>query len=391
MEGLSGFSFNYCVPTEVVFGNGRLAEAGELAARYGKKALLVTGHSGAVKALAEKVMESLKNAGVDAVWFDGVIPNPTTAVISKGAEIAKKEKCQVIIGLGGGSSMDTAKAIAVEAVHEGSAWDYLFYKNRPSEKTLPVIAIGTTAGTGAQTTMIAVLTNEECKDKSAICSPYIFPRIALVDPETTVSMPPSVTAQTGFDAFCHNFESYLSVKESPMGDALSLDAIRRVAVYLPRAVADGNDMEARSQMAWVDTLGGFTNSCAGTTLPHGLGMQISGHCPWVSHGQSLAVLYPSFTRYTRPAAIEKFARVARIFDPGLNSVDDETASMECCRLIDEFLKKIHLWIGFEDLNITKDQIKEIAACGQVLGDYKRNPRIATLEEIYDILMESCKR
>ena len=392
MGSLMNWNFGYYVPTEVVFGCGRVAEVGELAKRFGTRALLVTvPEFEAVHGLYEKVKNSLRDAGVEVFHFDGVVPNPTTDVVSAGARTAKQEKVQVVIGLGGGSSMDTAKAIAVEASHEGTAWDYLYYKTPPTDKTLPIIAISTTAGTGSQATSVAVVTNSAKKDKSALSNRNLFPRIAVVDPEVTATMPASVTAQTGFDAFCHNFESYLSVRASAMVEALALDAIRRVIEYLPRAVGDGTDMEARTQMAWVDTLGGFTNACAGTTLPHGLGMQIGGHCPQVTHGQALAAVYPSFTRYTRPAAVGKFAAVARVFDPALAGVDDETASLRCCELIDEFLKKIHLWIGLKGLGVSLQDVREIADCGQVLGDYKRNPRVATIEEMYQILMESYER
>lgn len=391
MEPNLNWNFNYFIPTEVVFGCGRVAEVGKLVRRFGDRALLVTGPSPRLRGLYDRVLEALRLEGIEAAHFDGVIPNPTTDVVSAGAAMAKAHGAQMIIGIGGGSSMDTAKAIAVEASHEGTAWDHLYYKDPPTEKTLPIITIGTTAGTGSQTTTVAVITNPALKDKSAISNRNVFPKLAIVDPELTATMPPAVTAQTGFDAFCHNFESYLSVRAGAVVEALALDAIRRVFRYLPRAIADGTDMEARTQMAWVDTLGGMTNACAGTTLPHGLGMQIGGHCPHVSHGQALAVLYPSFTRYTRPAAVEKFAAVARVLDPAMAQADDETASLRCCELIDDFLKAIGLWIGFEDLGVSKAEIREIADCGQVLGDYKRNPRVATIEEMYDLLMDSYHR
>lgn len=385
-------NFNYFAPTEIVFGCGRVEEVGVCAARYGSKALLVTvPEFPAVSALYARVKASLAAAGVDCAHFDGVIPNPTTDVVTAGAKLAKEFGAQVVVGLGGGSSMDTAKAIAVEATHPGTAWDYNCHTDGPTDKTLPIIAIGTTAGTGSQTTPCAVITKTSDKDKSAIWHKNIFPRVAIVDPEVTATMPKSVTAQTGFDAFCHNFEAYLSVNTNPLVEAMALDAIRIVAQYLPRALADGSDMEARSQMAWADTLGGLTNSSAGVTLPHGLGMQVGGHCPHVTHGQALAVFYPAFTRYTWPAAVEKFAAVGRIFDPSLKDLDDRAAAEASCAVIDQFLKDIGLWLSFEDLNVTKEDIRQIADCGQVLGDYLNNPRVATVDEMYDLLMSCYQR
>ena len=391
-ESLMNWTFNCYMPTEVIFGCGKIQEVGKLAKRFGNKALLVTNSANSPRGeLYRRVMDILKEEGIESWNFDGVVANPTTDSISAGAKIAKENGVEMVIGLGGGSAMDTAKAIAVEATHDGSAWDHLYYKDPPTEKTLPIIAIGTTAGTGSQTTSVAVLTNPETKDKSAISNRNVFPKIAIVDPELTYSMPKNITAQTGFDAFCHNFESLLSIKAGPMNEALCIDAIKRVFKYLLRVVKDGTDEEARIEMSWVDTLGGYTNAFAGTTLPHGLGMQIGGHCPWVTHGQALAAIYPSFTRYTRETSKAIYAKLARELDSKLNEVSDEEASLKLCEMIDDLLKSIDLYIGLKDVNVTMDDIRAIADCGQVLGDYKRNPRVASIEEMYDMLVESYER
>jgi alcohol dehydrogenase class IV len=385
-------SFNYFAPTQIVFGCGRVDEIGSYAARFGRRALLVSGSSSkSVASLVKRIESKLKDAGVETAHFNGVIPNPTTDVVSKGAELAKQFGAEAVIGIGGGSSMDAAKAIAVEATHPGTAWDYLHYTGGPTEKTLPIITVGTTAGTGSQTTPCSVITKTENKDKSAIWHKNIFPRVAIVDPETTASMPPKVTAQTGFDAFCHNFEAYISAGSNAFVEAMALDALKIIAEYLPKAVTDGGDIEARSKMAWADTLGGLSISSAGVTLPHGLGMQIGGHCPNVSHGESLAVIYPEFTRFTYKSAVEKFAAAGRIFNRDLEKMGDEAAAEQCCDEIDSFLKRIGLWVSLDDLGVTDSDIRAIADCGQVLGDYKNNPRVATIEEMFEILSKSRKR
>jgi alcohol dehydrogenase class IV len=396
--------FTYFAPTEIIFGWGCLKEIGGLAARYGKKALVVTGHSSSGgTALYGRVTEYLAEAGVESARFDGVIPNPTTGVVSAGAELVRRFGADLVIGLGGGSSMDTAKAIAVEASHPGTAWDYLHYTAGPTEKTLPIIAVGTTAGTGSQTTPCAVITNPAKKDKSAIWHKNIFPRAAIVDPELTVSMPPDITARTGFDAFCHNFEAYISVNANPLTDSLALDALGIIVRALPQILADRSKAdgkadseadsrrEARSLMSWADTAGGMVIASAGVTLPHGLGMQIGGHCPQVSHGQSLAVFYPEFTRFTWPSAPEKFAALGRLLNPALRTADDRTAARESCEAVDSFLKTIGLWTDFKSLGVSKEDIRTIADCGQVLGDYKNNPRIATIPEMYEMLMRCYER
>lgn len=384
--------FVYYAPTEIVFGCGCISEVAEIAKRYGTKALLVTGNKDSSQAPTfQRVKTLLNEGGIEAVHFDGVIPNPTTDVVTAGADMAKEFQAEIVIGMGGGSAMDTAKAIAVEATHPGTAWDYNCHTDGPTEATLPIIEISTTAGTGSQLTQCAVITKTSDKDKSAIWHKNIFPKAAIVDPELTASMPKTVTAHTGFDAFCHNFEAYLSVNTSPIVETLALDAIKTIAEYLPKALEDGGNMEARAKMAYADSLGGYTNSNAGVTLPHGLGMQVGGHCPQVTHGQALAVIYPEFTRFTWKSAVEKFAAVGRIFNSDLEKETDETAAEKCCEEIDNFLKKIDMWIGFKDLNVTMEDIREIADCGQVLGDYLNNPRVATIEEMYELLVSCYER
>lgn len=385
-------SFNYYQPTEIIFGAGRVKEIGQQAARFGMNCLLVTvPEFDAIAPLYKRVKEYLKEAGMNTAHFDGVIPNPTTDVVSAGAVMARKVKAEVIIGLGGGSSMDTAKAIAVEASHEGTAWDYLHYKTPPTKKTLPIIAVSTTSGTGSQTTPCAVITKSDIKDKSAIWHPNIFARVAIVDPELMLTLPAAITAMTGFDAFAHNFEAYISNGTNSYVEVIALDGIRRIVKYLPVVLKDGSNMEAREELAWADTLGGLAIASGGVTLPHGLGMQISGHCPHVTHGQSLAATYPEFTRYTFKWAAAKFAAVGRTFNPGLEKVSDEEAAGKCCDEIDKFLKEIGLWTGFKKLKVSMEELREIADDGQVLGDYKNNPRIATIDEMYEMLVKCYDR
>lgn len=287
--------------------------------------------------------------------------------------------------------MDTAKAIAVEVTHEGTAWDYLYFKKEPTLKTLPVITISTTSGTGSQTTPCAVITKLDENNKSALWHSNLFVKTAIVDPELMLTVPPSTTAQTGFDTFAHNFEAYISNDSNGISELFALEGIRLVINYLPDAISDGNNVEARESMALADTLGGLAISSAHVTLPHGIGMQISGHCPHVTHGQSLAVLYPEFTRFTFASSVEKFAKVARMFNPELIEVSDDVAATKCCVEVDEFLKNIGLWISLKDLGISIEKLKEIANDGQVLSDYLNNPRIATIEEMNTILLNCYDR
>jgi len=384
--------FNYFQPTEIRFGCGRINEAGEVTAKYGKRCLLVTVPVfDAIAPTVEKVKKSLADAGVEVAHFDGVIPNPTTQSITTGAKIAKEFKADVVLGLGGGSSMDSAKAIAVEATHEGTSWDYLFFKKPPTEKTLPIIAVTTTSGTGSQVTQVAVITNTAEKCKSAIYNSIVYPKVAIVDPEMMVTVPQHVTASTGFDVFCHAFETYIHCGSSPYTDMMAKQAIRLVAENLPVVVKDGTNIEARTAMAWADTLAGLCIANAGVTMPHGMGMAIGGMYPHVMHGEALAVTYPDFARYTYKSAVKQFATMGRIFNSALESQSDEVAAEKACDEIDKFLKKIGMWLDLDGFKVPQDELPELAKACMVLPDYQNNPKVATLDDMMDLLKKSYKR
>jgi len=385
--------FNYYQPTEIIFGRGRVSEVGQAVAKYGKRCLMVTMPAfSAIQPVYDKVKASLKKAGVEVAHFDGVIANPTTDNVTAGAKMAKAHKADVTLGVGGGSSMDTAKTIAVEATHPGSCWDYLWFsKIQPTEKTLPVIAVSTTSGTGSQVTQVGVVTNPAEKCKSAIYNSVVYPKVAVVDPELMLTVPPHITASTGFDAFTHAFESYIHRNASPYTDILAKEAIKLVAQYLPAAIEDGSNIEARTAMAWADTLAGLCIANAGVTLPHGMGMAIGGMYPHIMHGEALAVTYPEFTRYSYKSAVRQFATLGRIFNSELENESDLTAAEKSCEQVDKFLKEIGMWLNLEGLKASEKERPELAEACMVLPDYKDNPRVATLEEITKILERSYKR
>jgi len=385
-------SFNYHQPTEIRFGRGRVSEVGEAVASYGKRCLLVTVSAfPEITPVYDKIKASLAAAGVDVAHFDKVIPNPTTDIVTQGAEMAKDHNADVVLGVGGGSSMDTAKAIAVEVAHEGTAWDYLFFRDtQPTEKTLPIIAVTTTSGTGSHVTQVAVITKTAEKCKSAIYNSIIYPKVSIVDPELMLTVPEYITASTGFDVFAHAFESYINPSGSPYTNLMAIESIRLVANHLSVAVKDGSNLEARTWMAWADTLAGLCIANAGVTLPHGIGMAIGGFYPHVMHGEALAVLYPAIMRYSYKSAVKKFAEVGRIFNSDLVQESDEVAAEKSCETIDYFIKDIGMWTSLESLKIPEDELKALAEASLVLPDYKSHPRVATLEDVHELLKKSHK-
>jgi len=384
--------FNYFQPTDIRFGRGRLREIGEVVSQWGKRCLLVTVPTIPVFAeLFQNVKDILEKSGVAVAHFEGVIPNPTVEVVSEGARLAQEHGADVLLGVGGGSSMDTAKAIAVEASHAGSCWDYLFFRDsQPTDKTLPVVTMTTTSGTGSQVTQVAVVTNPQERYKSALYHSNLFPKVSIVDPELMLTVPRDVTASTGFDVFAHAFESFITPNGSPMTDLTALEAIRLVVGNLPQVVKNGTDIDARTAMAWADTLAGFSIANAGVTLPHGIGMAVGGNYPHVKHGEALAVVYPAILHYTYRAVPGKFARVGGLFDPTLKELADEEAAVRTCGIVESFLQEIGLSLCFEDLNIPKEELRALAQASLILPDYKSHPRVADLDDVYELLTKSCR-
>ena len=382
--------FNYYQPTRIIFGWNRVNEIGKEIARTGKRCLLVTVKPfAALQPLFKKIIRLCTEAGVEVTHFDGVIPNPTTYCLELGSEMAVENKIDVVLGVGGGSSIDTAKAVAVGATHEGEVWDYrLGQKRVVKNKVLPIIAVPTTAGTGSEITPMAVIKNPDEKFKSALADWFLCPRVSIVDPELTLTLPPYITAATGFDVFCHAFESFLHKRASDYVDLLALESIRRVIKYLPVVVKDGSNREAREAMSWASTLGGICITNAGTTLAHGIGMAIGGYVTDIMHGEALAAMYPKVNQWTWKHAKSKYATVGRMLNPDLKNESDEVAAEESCNEMDVFLKKIGLWINLREINVPESELKAIGADTMKLKNYSVHPKVPNLLEINNLILAS---
>jgi alcohol dehydrogenase class IV len=381
-------AFDYHHPGEIIFGNGRISEVGSIVSRYGQRCLIVSGpKKGALRDLYPIVSELLEHLGLEWQHFDGVNPNPTADLITAGAKVAKTFHADVILGIGGGSSLDTAKAISAEATHQGTCWDYVSFKQRLTARTLPVVTVGTTAGSGSQVNPCAIITNINSREKSALCSLHLIPRTAIVDPQLMLSVPTDVTAVTGFVTYCHAFESILNPGSNPMSELLGWEAIRRVVKNLPMAVQDGSNLGARSGMAWADTLAGLATSSSGLALPHGIALAVGGIFADLPHGLALASVYRASLAFTQPSAIATFATLAHLLDPALDDVP-QSAAERCPDLLQAFLARLGLSRSLRDFGVSQEQLAALASKSMVLPQYKNNPRVPTLEQLLAIITDS---
>ena len=285
-----------------------------------------------------------------------------------------------MLGIGGGSAWTPPRPLRSKPPTRGPAGTTLFFKTPPTPATLPVIAVSTTSGTGSQVTQVAVVTQTATQTKSALYNSLLYPRVAIVDPELMVTVPPHVTASTGFDVFCHAFESYLHPAAHRMSTCWHWKRFASREL-LPRCVDDGKRCRARAHMAWADTLAGLCIANAGVTLPHGIGMTIGGQCPQVMHGEALAVTYPEFSRYTSPYAVQQFAAVGRIFNPAWWAPPMSWRRRAAARRSTSSSADRHV-AQPEGAGCHRGRWRGIADHSRVLPDYKNNPRIADRDEIF---------
>ena len=365
-------NFNFYQPTRVHFGAGRLNEVGQIVKKYGTKCMLVTttNTEDVLRPLYDRVKAILKDAGVEVVHFDKVVPNPTITGIGEAIDLVHRENVQVVLAVGGGSSIDTAKSICLFHGAGDVDWSHVFstYTDpfaeyvSPSADSLPLIAVPTTAGTGSELTQAMVISDQEHNDKECIFHDKAFAKEAVIDPELMRTLPRRMTAITGFDAFTHSFESYLRDCASPYTKMIGLKSMSLIIDALPKLMEDTGNMELRENMAMAAMFSGISLGNAAACLPHPISEIVGGVAPRLAHGQCLATLYPAFLRWECRQHVEKCADVARLFDSRLCTASNEETASALPQLMVEFLKSIGLYKSFEELGLTEDELREAEAC-----------------------------
>lgn len=376
--------FRHYAPTAIEFGVGKIDRLGEFTAPLGARVMLVTvPWEEPLLPHFNRALDSLKAARLEVVVCPEVQPNPTVEMVDAAAALARDEGIEVVVGMGGGSSIDAAKGIAVAATHPHSVWDYMYFQDsQPDYRTLPIVAVTTTSGTGAHVTKVSVLTKTDEKCKSAIASDQVFPAVGVVDPALMLGMPQGLTASTTFDAFTHSFESYINPAATPMTDLLALESLRLIAEHSLAVLEDGDSLDRRSALAWADTLAGLCIANAGTTLPHAMGQPISGHFPHVSHGQSLALVYPAFLEYTCGYASERFITVGKLFDP---AVTDCEGAVE---VLEHWMTALGMRIKLSEMGIKEEDLAPVLEDCMAFPDVGCNPRVPCAEEVMEMYRQS---
>jgi alcohol dehydrogenase len=340
--------FEFQNPTRLIFAAGALARLGEVVRAHGTRALLVTG-GGSVKRSGtfERAVASLRAAGVSVVECSGVEPNPRLSSVVRGAQLARAEDCDVVIGLGGGSTMDAAKAMAAAARYEGEPWDMIFHgqaQPRLPTRALPVVTVPTLAATGSEMNNGAVITNEQTTEKSFVIADCLYPRVAIVDSELTVSVPRDQTAFGVCDLITHVTEGYFNgVDGTSLQDRFAEGTILTALEWGPKAVADGRDLEARAQVQWasVMALNGWLQVGTDAAYPvHMIEHVLSAHHD-VTHGAGLAVVNPAWMRFAAKARPARFAQFAqRVFGVPAKPGDDAGCAREGVDRFEAFLRSI---------------------------------------------------
>lgn len=374
--------FSYHMPADLRFGRGLADKIGDICKEIsGKNVLVVTG-TGSTKrsGLLDRVLASLKAAGLGAAVFDKVTQNPLTTTVYEGVELAKAEGCGVILGVGGGSIMDAAKAIAFCTVNAGDVSDYIFGKKQGAG-ALPIVLLPTTCGTGSEGNQIAVLTNPETKDKKALYTMQVMPRVSVIDPDVMTTMPKSVLSSVGFDAFTHSLEAYTSKKANPITDAQALLGMQLLADDLPKLVSGEGGAAEWEAVSLAATLGGMVIGAAGVSAAHGMEHPASG-LKNIVHGRGLAALTPPIVERLAPADPEKFARVSVLL--GGSGAED------CAESIRRFLKAIDLSVKLSDLGITAEDVPWMTEnCMKIsIGNLKNAPVTFSREEVEQIYREA---
>jgi alcohol dehydrogenase YqhD (iron-dependent ADH family) len=370
----------FYMPLRMIIGPGSIDQLGQQAKAIGKKALIVTYPDIRKVGILDKITADLRKNGVDTLVFEEVQPNPRNTTIDKGAGIARREKVDLVIGLGGGSAMDSAKGIAVASTGTAPVWDYVMGKAKVTGAAPSLIQVPTLAGTGSELNTVAVITNWETHDKNGLFSPVSLAKVAIVDPALTVSVPKRPTASGGADIFSHLVEYYLMPESPlPLNDAFREAVIRIVVQYLPKVLTQPDDIEARTQLSWASTIAmsglARLGGTVGSMTCHGIEHAVSAYYD-IAHGEGLAALLPAWMRHIEPVRKQRLDLLGK-------NVFGKTDGIKAT---EEWFEQVGVRFRLRDLGCEQERADEIAGITmRSAGMLKAHPRpldAAAVAQIY---------
>lgn len=383
-----GISFQFATSTKIIFGNDSFDKVAELTKEFGSKVFVVCGKN---KTLANRLSIELLEKNIDFEIF-GVYGEPTTQDVEEGTKLARKAGCNVVVGIGGGSVIDTAKAIAALATNRGELSDYLEIIGKGKklkEAPLPYIAIPTTAGTGAEVTKNSVIKSTEHNVKVSLRSDLMFPTLAIIDPVLTITMPPDITASTGLDALTHLIETFVSCQSNPFIDTFCREGMKRISASLEKTFFNGDSLEAREDMAMASMLGGMALANVKLGAVHGFAGPMGGMFP-IPHGAVCACLLPAVMEVNIAALKEKkmgmqllkYDEVAKILTQNNSAVAEDGAIW-----IKEMVKKLNI-PSLSTFQLSTDSFPELVEKAYKSSSMQGNPLELNDEQLFEILAKS---
>jgi len=376
---------DFLCPAVNFIGRGTVSEIGSRAKMFGTKALMVCDPD-LVKISGgpvDTVKASLESFGIKFAVFDGFEPNPKDTNIADGLKVYNSESCDMIVTVGGGSTHDCGKGIGIAATHEGDLFDNYAGIETLTNELPPVLSVNTTAGTGSEVTRHCVITNTAKKVKFVIVSWRNLPKVSINDPDLMVGKPPALTAATGMDALTHAVECYVTKDPNENADALALHSIKLIGKYLRRAVANGQDMQAREGMAYASLQAGMAFNNAGLGYVHAMAHQLGGLLD-LPHGIANAVLLPHVERYNLMVNPEKFAEIAAALGENTCGLGQIEAAEKAIDAIQRLSRDVGIPQGLSELGVKESDIEPMAKQAMQDGNAGTNPRVGTVEDIIQL-------
>lgn len=377
-------NFTVTQPTSIRFGCGAITDLGIIVKKLnGNNVFLVADPGFASTNLMDRITKPLEVESIPYTLFTDIDPEPGLLLADRGAELARKAGADCIIGVGGGSAMDVAKAVSILLTNGGSAEDYLGL-GKIKNPGLPKIMVPTTSGTGAEMTFTAVFINEKTNSKGGMNGDPLYPEAAVLDPELTLTLPPHVTAATGIDAFTHAIEAFVSTQSHPISDMYALEAIKLISSSLPKAYAHGGNLAARTDMLLGSMLAGKALATAGVGLVHAMAYPLGGMFG-IPHGLANAVLLPYVLQYNLLGAPEKYAQVAAILGCDVKGMSNKEAARCVVEAVYELNMEIGIPATLAELNISADKIPEMAKIAlTVTRPVENNPRRPSYDDVVSV-------